>query len=148
MSKNIKLIIILIFILSLSGCNKYDNFLSIHMIDVGQGDCILIKTPQKKNILIDGGDEDSYKIINSYLKWNKVKNIDIIIATHFDKDHIGSLDNVIDNFNVKKVYTPNQKDHSQHYNNLLNSCRNKNIEIYNLQKDDKLNIDKNISIHV
>ena len=148
MNKNIKLIIILIFILSLCGCNKYDNFLSIHMIDVGQGDCILIKTPQKKNILIDGGDEDSYKIISSYLKWNKVKNLDIIIATHFDKDHIGSLDNVIDNFNVKKVYTPNQKDNSEHYNNLLNSCRNKNIEIYNLQKDDKLNIDKDISIHV
>ena len=62
MSKNIKLIIILIFILSLSGCNKYDNFLSIHMIDVGQGDCILIKNHKKKNILIDGGDEDAYKV--------------------------------------------------------------------------------------
>ena len=35
--------------------------------------------------------------------------------------------------NVKKVYTPNQKDCSDHYYNLLNSCRNKNIEIYNTQ---------------
>lgn len=148
MNKNIKLTIILIFILSLCGCKKYDNFLSVHIIDVGQGDCILIKTPEKKNILIDGGDEDTYKIIRSYLKWNKVKNLDIVIATHFDKDHIGSLDNVIDSFNVKKVYTPNQKCTSQHADNLIDSCENKNIKISNLQKDDELKIDQNISIHI
>ncbi|WP_455538632.1 ComEC/Rec2 family competence protein [Terrisporobacter sp.] len=148
MSKKIKFTIIIIFILVLSGCNKFDNLLSIHVIDIGQGDCILIKTPEKKNILIDGGDEDSYKIINSYLKYHKVKNLDMIIATHFDKDHIGSLDSVIDNFNVNKVYTPNQRDNSKHYYNLINSCKNKNIKIRNLQSGDKLNIDKNISMHI
>ncbi len=38
------------------------------MIDVGQGDSILVQTPTNKNILIDGGDEDSENIIISYLR--------------------------------------------------------------------------------
>lgn len=44
------------------------SLLSIHMIDVGQGDSLLVQTPTKKNILIDGGDEDSGNIVTSYLK--------------------------------------------------------------------------------
>lgn len=44
------------------------SLLSIHMIDVGQGDSILVQTPTNKNILIDGGDEDSENIIISYLR--------------------------------------------------------------------------------
>ena len=39
------------------------NYLSIHIIDVGQGDSILIQTPNNKNILIDGGDENSFHIV-------------------------------------------------------------------------------------
>ncbi len=86
---------ILIIISLLIGCDK-KSLLSIHMIDVGQGDSILVQTPTNKNILIDGGDEYSKNIINSYLRQKKrIKTIDIIIATHPDSDHIGSLDNVI-----------------------------------------------------
>ena len=62
--KKIKIIsVIIILCLGLCSCEKYDKFLSVHIIDVGQGDSILIKTPNNKNILIDGGDEDNNKII-------------------------------------------------------------------------------------
>ena len=90
------LIIIIISLLIPSGKN---NYLSIHTIDVGQGDSILIQTPNSKNILIDGGDDNSHNIVSSYLKKQNVKRIDYIIATHFDSDHIGGLDNIIDKLN-------------------------------------------------
>ena len=61
------LIISLIIIALFVGCDK-KNVFCIHIIDVGQGDSILIQTPSNKNMLIDGGDEDSAKIIKSYLK--------------------------------------------------------------------------------
>ena len=93
------LIIIIISLLIPSGKN---NYLSIHTIDVGQGDSILIQTPNFKNILIDGGDDNSHHIISNYLKNKNVKNIDYVIATHFDSDHIGGLDNIIDKFILSK----------------------------------------------
>lgn len=118
------------------------------MIDVGQGDSILVQTPTNKNILIDGGDEYSKNIINSYLRQKRIKTIDIIIATHPDSDHIGSLDNVIKKFNVNSIYMPEQSTNSESYQNLINSCTDKNLAIQYLYKDDVLNIDNNINIYV
>ncbi|EJX2681049.1 MBL fold metallo-hydrolase [Clostridioides difficile] len=138
---------ILIIISLLIGCDK-KSLLSIHIIDVGQGDSILVQTPTNKNILIDGGDEDSENIIISYLKQKRIKTIDIIIATHPDSDHIGSLDNVIKKFNVNSIYMPEQSTDSEAYQNLINSCTDKNLSIQHLYKNDVLNIDNNINIYV
>ncbi|HFL3264112.1 TPA: ComEC/Rec2 family competence protein [Clostridioides difficile] len=140
-------LLILIIISLLSGCDK-KSLLSIHMIDVGQGDSILVQTPTNKNILIDGGDEDGENIITSYLRQKRIKTIDIIIATHPDSDHIGSLDNVIKKFNVNSVYMPEQSTDSEAYQNLINSCTDKDLSIQYLYKDDVLNIDNNINIYV
>ena len=148
MRKRVIIAIIIFLTLPLTSCNKYKDLLSINIIDVGQGDCILISTPENKNILIDGGDENSERVIKSYLKKRKIKKLDIVIATHFDKDHIGSLDYIIDKFNIGKVYTSKDIDKSQAYNNLIKSCRNKNLNFEILKKGDKIRITKDINIIV
>lgn len=139
------LIIIIISLLIPSGKN---NYLSIHTIDVGQGDSILIQTPSSKNILIDGGDDNSHHIISSYLKKQNVENIDYIIATHFDSDHIGGLDNIIDKFNVSNIYAPNYESDTVSYQNLINSCLNKNLNLQCLSSGDFINIEDNINLAV
>lgn len=139
------LIIIIISLLIPSGKN---NYLSIHTIDVGQGDSILIQTPSSKNILIDGGDDNSHHIISSYLKKQNVENIDYIIATHFDSDHIGGLDNIIDKFNVSNIYAPNYESDTVSYQNLINSCLNKNLNLQCLSSGDFINIEDNINLEV
>lgn len=138
---------IIIIISFLAGCNK-DHLLSIHIIDVGQGDSILIQTPNKKNILVDGGDEDAQHIVKNYLKRKKVKSLDIIIATHPDTDHIGSLDYIVENFSVKSIYMPEQSVDSESYINLVNSCNSKKLTPEYLYKGDNINIEKNIDINV
>ena len=148
MRKRVIIAIIIFLTLPLTSCNKYKDLLSINIIDVGQGDCILISTPENKNILIDGGDENSERVIKSYLKKRKIKKLYIVIATHFDKDHIGSLDYIIDKFNIGKVYTSKDIDKSQAYNNLIKSCRNKNLNFEILKKGDKIKITKDINIIV
>ena len=148
MIRKIKCIIIALLLLLCCSCDQYKDFLSVHIIDVGQGDCILIKTPEDQNILVDGGDENCYKFIKTYLKLHKVKKLDIVIATHFDKDHIGSLDEVINNFNVKKIYSPNQKCDSSHYDNLVKSCQNKNLKISHLSKGDSIEVNSNTNISI
>ncbi len=61
--------------------------LKAHFIDVGQGDAILIQTPEQ-NILIDGGDRGT-TVVN-YLKNQGVDSLDLIIGSHPYADHIGS----------------------------------------------------------
>lgn len=145
---NKKILFFLIIIIALlSGCDKTKDF-CVHVIDVGQADSILITTPSNKNMLIDGGDEDSAKIIKSYLKNKKVKKLDVIIATHPDSDHIGSLDYIIDNFDVEKIYMTNQITDSECYTNLIDSCNNKNLKVNYLSKDDSFNLDDSTHIYV
>ena len=145
---NKKLLIFSIIIIALlTGCDKNKDF-CIHVIDVGPADSILITTPSNKNMLIDGGDEDSAKIIKSYLKNKKVKNLDVVIATHPDSDHIGSLDYIIDNFDVEKIYMPNQTTDSECYINLIDSCNKKNLKVNYLSKDDSFNLDDSTNIYV
>ena len=71
----------------------------IHYIDVGQGDATLIKCGDKA-MLIDAGENDKGSQVWSYLKSQNVTKLDYVIGTHPDSDHIGGLDNIINDFMV------------------------------------------------
>ena len=68
---------------------------NICFLDVGQGDCIIIKNDNGKVYMIDGGssDKDSVGkyIITPYLKYYGIEKIDYCIMTHSDSDHIQEL---------------------------------------------------------
>ena len=148
MKKLFFIYILIISIISFLVPSIKNNYLSIHTIDVGQGDSILVQTPNSKNILIDGGDDNSHSIVSSYLKKHNIKNIDYIIATHFDSDHIGGLDNIIDKFNVLNIYAPNYETDTLSYKNLITSCSNKNLSLKYLNNGDFINIENNINLTV
>lgn len=76
--------------------------LSVHFIDVGQGDCIFIKY-DGCNILIDAGEKGNETAVTEYLEKLGVKTIDYVIPTHPHSDHIGGLPGVIEKFTVKNV---------------------------------------------
>lgn len=141
------LFLTIIIITLLSGCDK-NSLLKIHIIDVGQGDSILIQTPNDTNILVDGGDEDSSLIIKKFLNQKKVNKIDFIIATHPDTDHIGSLDSIINKFNVSDIYMPNLQVDSTSYYNLIEACENNNISPKFLSKGNTIELDNNIKITI
>ena len=77
----------------------------VHFIDVGQAECILIKTPDK-NVLIDAGNIGCEKKIENYLRTNKVYVIDLFITTHPHADHIGSASEIVERFPVGEVIIP------------------------------------------
>lgn len=76
--------------------------LEVHIIDVGQGESILIKGPSK-NVLIDAGENDKGDEVLAYLKSQGVQSLDMAIGTHAHSDHIGGLDTVIKAMPVKQV---------------------------------------------
>jgi len=90
------LIILLIFLIYNPREGLYITFL-----DVGQGDGIFLESPSGSTYLIDGGSTSSSKvgqyIIQPYLKSQGISNIDYMIATHMDEDHINGLLELIEN---------------------------------------------------
>lgn len=139
--------LIIIIITLLSSCDKKE-MLEVHIIDVGQGDSILIQTPSNKKILVDSGDEDSERIIKSYLKKEKINSIDIVIATHPDSDHIGSLDYIVKKFKISNIYMTNQSVNTSCYRNLIQACNDKNLTPNYLYKGDTITIDEHTEILV
>jgi competence protein ComEC len=76
--------------------------LSISFLDVGQGDAIYIRTPNQTDVLIDGGPDDS--VINDLhqVMPSSDQDLDFIVETHPDKDHIAGLSDVLEQYHVKK----------------------------------------------
>lgn len=143
----IKIFSILLLVIYVNGCAR-EKLFSVHIIDVGQGDSIFIQTLENKRILIDAGDEEAEHTVYSYLKRRGVKKIDVLIATHPDTDHIGSMDYIIDKFKISHFYMPDAKTDSEAFYNLLDSCKEKNLKIEYLTKGDRLKIDRSTTMEI
>ena len=65
---------------------------SVHYVDVGEGDCIFIRLPDNKNVLIDcaNDSEELFEVISTLLGDYGVKTLDYFILTHPDSDHVGN----------------------------------------------------------
>jgi competence protein ComEC len=72
----------------------------VHVLDVGQGDAILLISPEGKTVLVDAGDEKNGKKVVEALRLNGVQQLDYFIATHSHPDHIGGAAEVFSNFKV------------------------------------------------
>ena len=143
----IKIFLLFLLVIYVNGCSD-EKLFSVHIIDVGQGDSIFIQTPENKRILMDAGDEEAEHTVYSYLKRRGVKKIDVLIATHPDTDHIGSMDYIIDKFKISHFYMPEAKTESEAFYNLLDSCRDKNLKIEYLTKGDILKIDSYTTMEI
>lgn len=103
--------------------------LQVYYLDVGQGDSTYIRTPKGQHILIDAGDNDKGKDVVEYLNHLGVKQLDVVIATHPDADHIGGLDDVISSFPVKSVYAPKVSHTTQTFKDFLLAVKKQKLTI-------------------
>ncbi|MFQ8599388.1 MAG: ComEC/Rec2 family competence protein [Oscillospiraceae bacterium] len=105
---------------------------SVHVIDVGQADAILIQS-FGKNVLIDAGDNDMGDGVVSYLKQQGVSKIDTLIATHPHADHIGGMDVVVRKLEIGEVIMPKLPDTlvptTKTYEDLIDAIADKNLKI-------------------
>lgn len=103
--------------------------MKISYIDVGQGDSTLIKLPLNQgNILIDTGSEYNYNKLHTYLLKQGIYSIDYLIITHNDNDHNGNLDNILNDFKVKKIIVEGEDIN-------INSFQLKYLKIKNFNND-------------
>lgn len=78
--------------------------MTLHVIDVGQGDALLLSMPNGQHLLVDGGTVSAGPAVVAYLDQQGVAHLDLIIATHAHADHIGGLPHVISSLPVAAVW--------------------------------------------
>ena len=129
--------------------------LKLYFVDVGQGDCTYLKTPSKKNILIDGGgnrDKEKYdvgkKVLLPYLLDRRVKKLDYIIVSHFDADHAQGLEAVIQNIKVKNIIVCKQASDSVLYQEIIKLCKKKDVNIITVKRGQTIKIDKYVHFEI
>lgn len=102
--------------------------LKIYYLNVGQADSILIQN-NGQNMLIDAGNNDDGVKIVEYLKSMGISKIDYLIGTHPHEDHIGSLDDVINNFDIGSIYMPKVANTTKTFEDVLDAIENKNLTV-------------------
>lgn len=96
---------ILLMISALSAWHEYEDErdgIIIHVIDVGQADCMVIET-QSGNIMIDTGTDISERALRGYLQSHGLTKFAFLILTHPHDDHIGNADMMLNEFDIERV---------------------------------------------
>ena len=109
--------------------NTNNDLLKVHYLDVGQGDSIFVELPNNETMLIDAAESYQSENIINYLKKLNYQKIDYVIGTHPHTDHIGGLKNIINTFEIGKIYMPKVVSTTKTYESLLMAIKDKNLKI-------------------
>lgn len=102
--------------------------LTIHFIDVGQGDATLIEC-ENEYLLIDAGNNDKGTLVQNYLMKQGVETLDYVIGTHPDADHIGGLDVAIYKFDCETIILPDVEKDTKTYEDVISAIDEKGYKI-------------------
>ena len=102
--------------------------LNIIFFYVGQADCTLIKLNDDV-ILIDAGNNNDGKNVVSFLQEKGITQIDYLIGTHADEDHIGGIDDIINSMDIGTFLIPTIGENGTDYKNAVEMAKEKNIQI-------------------
>ena len=124
--------------------------LTVAFLDIGQGDSILIRTPNGSTLLIDGGNSDrdgTDGIIPKLRAWG-ADRLDLMVATHPDGDHIGGLPAVLENFPVARVALTGQVHTTQVYERFLTDIRDMGLDAIQVRTGTPIELDSALQLDV
>ena len=115
--------------------------MTVHFIDVGQGDATLIQTPGGKTLLMDAGDNGQGDHVVGYLKALGIDTVDVLLFTHPHADHIGGGPEVIQAFDIGALYMPKVSHTTQTFERLLLAIEEKGLRIKSAKAGIDLELD-------
>ena len=111
-----------------SGVFRDGSTLEVHYLDVGQGDATLIVCGDGA-MLIDAGNNSWGDDVRDYLEYQGVEDLDYVIGTHPDADHIGGLDVVMEAFDCGTVIMPDYEKETKTYEEVIDVMNQKGLEL-------------------
>ena len=146
--------IFLLFFLLICFTNlkPHDKGLTFTFLAVGEGDCLFIKTPENKNILIDTGRyygnsfNSGTSIILPFFKVNGINSLDLLILTHPDSDHIAGTVDILKTIKVKRLVTNGEEGENKVYKHLAKYLKENNIKTEIVSSKKELSPDKTVSL--
>lgn len=130
--------------------------LTISMLDIDQGDAVLIQTGVK-NILIDTGDDKYYEDgkkgkentqLLTELQKLKIDHIDTLVMTHAHADHIGKADKVIAQYGVKELVYNGIPSTSKYFINALKAAKANGTQQVKVKAGDVLDLGNGVSFEI
>ncbi|MBN2489746.1 MAG: MBL fold metallo-hydrolase [Planctomycetes bacterium] len=116
--RSVRLVLALLGVL-FAGTGLRAGDLEVHFLDVGHGDCCVIRTPQGKTILVDCGLSLMGWKVRRYLERQGIRRIELLVVTHPHPDHHGGARGVVDAFDVRELVEPGIPSSSRSFTNLI-----------------------------
>lgn len=137
------LFLLLFFIVSVSSASP----LTVHFLDVGQGDSAVIEH-DGHSMLIDAGDLDAGPTVLSYLRRLGISSLDVMVSSHPHTDHIGGMVDVLNGIPVK-LFVDNGATHTAPaYRDLMKVLVKKQTPYASAKKGDSIPFTKDVKIQV
>lgn len=106
------------------GSTEYS--LEINVLNIGKADCIVIETGNKC-VLIDTGEEENAPEILAFLEQKNIREIDTVILSHFDKDHIGGMAEILKYVSVKNILECSFPSDRKEYGEYHQECETQGL---------------------
>ncbi|HUQ31912.1 MAG TPA: MBL fold metallo-hydrolase [Pyrinomonadaceae bacterium] len=122
--------------------------LQVHVLNVGQGDSVLIIAPGGKVVLVDAGVPGSGKVVLDAMKRYGVDHIDLMVATHAHADHIGGADEVMRRTKVTTVLDSRVPNSTKNYEDFLAAIEKTGAKYVAASPGQKFDLGGNASLSV
>ncbi len=138
-----RLILILIALLLLAGCACHPadsdtaDKLELYAFSVGKADALLIRTSDAA-VMIDTGENGDGDELVEALRALGVEKLDLLILTHFDKDHIGGADALIRSLPIARIIMPAYEKESKQRTELLEEIDAANVPVTRQTEDETM----------
>lgn len=120
--------------------NSNSSEVLVYFIDVGQADAIYIKDGNS-NMMIDAGNNADGKLLVKYLQSLNVNNFKYVVGTHAHEDHIGGMDDIINNFKIDNFYMPEAISTSKTFEDVLDALDKNKVTFQTPKIGDKFTLE-------
>lgn len=125
-----------------------DSRFRLDMVDVKQGDAMLVYFPSGKTMLIDGGDNKGKAKLMKHLEAADLQRIDILVMTHPHLDHMAAFDEIIDRYEIGEVYEPAYDHTTATYSKFLRAVNDKGIPYHQAKNGMEIGVGDGVRVMV